>query len=123
MVLFNLRPKSIYVHLDQMLFDLKYDPSIIEIPIPRYFKEDDHIKVNLAFTEAVVRSGGKKKGKKSSKKKSKKKKVVEEEHKVAKTFKEKEFMVDNLLEKFHDSAEPEEEVREDPFSIEGWLTS
>jgi hypothetical protein len=25
------------------LFDLKYDPSIIEIPVPRYFKEDDRI--------------------------------------------------------------------------------
>jgi len=29
------------VHLDQLLFDLKYDPSILEIPVPRYFKEDD----------------------------------------------------------------------------------
>jgi hypothetical protein len=41
MVLFNPRPKSLYVHLDQLLFDLKYDPSILEIPVPRYFKEDD----------------------------------------------------------------------------------
>jgi len=30
-----------YVHLDQLLFDLKYDPSVIEIPVPRYFKEFD----------------------------------------------------------------------------------
>ena len=43
MVLFNPRPRSIYVHLDQLLFDLKYDPSIIEIPVPRYFKEEDNI--------------------------------------------------------------------------------
>ena len=33
----NPRPNSIYVHLDQLLFDLKYDPSVIEIPVPRYF--------------------------------------------------------------------------------------
>lgn len=41
MVLFNPRKDSIYVHLDQLLFDLKYDPSIIEMPVPRYFREDD----------------------------------------------------------------------------------
>lgn len=41
MVLKNPRKGSYYVHLDQLLFDLKYDPSIIEIPVPRYFKEDD----------------------------------------------------------------------------------
>jgi hypothetical protein len=33
-VLFNPRSKSIYVHLDQLLFDLKYDPSMIKIPLP-----------------------------------------------------------------------------------------
>jgi hypothetical protein len=26
---------------------LKYDPSVIEIPVPRYFKEDDRIPVEL----------------------------------------------------------------------------
>ena len=31
LVLFNPRPASMYVHLDQLLFDLKYDPSVIEI--------------------------------------------------------------------------------------------
>ena len=35
LVLFNPRPASMYVHLDQLLFDLKYDPSIIEIPVPK----------------------------------------------------------------------------------------
>jgi hypothetical protein len=33
------------------LFDLKYDPSIIEIPVPRYFKEDDRIPVDVEFKE------------------------------------------------------------------------
>ena len=43
----NPRAYSIYVHMDQLLFDLKYDPSIIEIPVPRYFKEDDRIPVEV----------------------------------------------------------------------------
>jgi IQ and AAA domain-containing protein len=47
MVDLNPRPYSIYVHLDQLLFDLKYDPSVIEIPVPRYFKEDDRIPVDV----------------------------------------------------------------------------
>lgn len=70
--LFNPRPKSIYVHLDQLLFDLKYDPSILEIPVPAYFKEDDKIPVEMAFREKVDR-GEKKKKKKKKKKKAKKK--------------------------------------------------
>ena len=66
-----------------MLFDLKYDPSIIEIPVPRYFKEDDRIDVDLIFKEKVDR-GGKKKGKKkkkAKKKKGKKKKKADDEEK------------------------------------------
>ena len=75
LVLFNPRPGSVYVHLDQLLFDLKYDPSIIEIPVPRYFKEDDRIPIDVVFKEPVAREGGKKKkGKKGGKKKGKKKK-------------------------------------------------
>lgn len=75
-MLFNNRPTSIYVHLDQLLFDLKYDPSMIEIPVPRYFKEDDRIENLFKFKEAVERDTGKKKKKKT--KKGKKKKVEEE---------------------------------------------
>ena len=41
LVMYHPRPGVPYVHLDQLLFDLKYDPSIIEIPVPRYFREDD----------------------------------------------------------------------------------
>jgi len=78
LIIFNPRPKSIYVHLDQLLFDLKYDPSIIEIPVPQYFKEEDRLKVELAFKEKVERDTGKKK-KKAKKKSKKKKKTAEEE--------------------------------------------
>lgn len=72
------RPKSIYVHLDQLLFDLRYDPSVIEIPVPRYYREDDRIAVDLAFKERVIRDDGTKK-KKVTKKKAKKKKKGDEE--------------------------------------------
>jgi hypothetical protein len=65
--------------LDQLLFDLKYDPSAIEIPVPRYFKEkDDNLKVKLMFKEEVERAGGKKKKKGGRKKKGKKKKDKDE---------------------------------------------
>lgn len=96
LVLFNPRPKSIYVHLDQLLFDLKYDPSIIEIPVPRYFKEDDRIKVEMAFKEKVERDTGKKK--KAKKVKKKKKKGGDDEEKFEpKSTKEKEFLLDKIM--------------------------
>jgi hypothetical protein len=67
------------VHLDQLLFDLKYDPSIIEIPVPRYFREErDNIEVKILLKEAVDR-GGKKKKKKGGGKKKKKKKTEDKE--------------------------------------------
>ena len=81
LIFYNPRPKSIYVHLDQLLFDLKYDPQIIEIPIPRYFKEDARIPVNITSKEKVDRGGGKKGKKKGPKKKGKKKKRDDDEEK------------------------------------------
>jgi len=72
LVLFNPRPKSVYVHLDQLLFDLKYDPSMIEIPVPNYFREDDRIPCDIEFKEKVEKDEGKKKKKKAKKKKKKK---------------------------------------------------
>jgi len=59
------------VHLDQLLFDLKYDPSVIEIPVPRYFREDDRIPVDIDFKEKVEKDDGKKKRKRKKKKKKK----------------------------------------------------
>ena len=67
------RPKSIYVHLDQLLFDLKYDPSVIEIPVPRFFAEDDRLPMELLFKEKVEYDDAKKKKKPKPKKKKKKK--------------------------------------------------
>jgi hypothetical protein len=82
LVLFNPRPASMYVHLDQLLFDLKYDPSIIEIPVPRYFREFDQIPIDLQFREPVQKEGGKKRAKKAKKKKSKKKKKADDDDEV-----------------------------------------
>ena len=78
---YNFRPGSIYIHLDGLLFDLKYDPSVIELPVPRYFQEDDQIPVDIVFKEKVVRDGAKKKkgkGRKKGGKKGKKKKKADE---------------------------------------------
>lgn len=41
LVFFNPRAKSIYINLDDILMDLKTDPRELEIPIPRYFLEDN----------------------------------------------------------------------------------
>jgi hypothetical protein len=71
------------VHLDQLLFDLKYDPSILEIPVPRYFREDDRLPVDIDFSEKVEKDTGKKK-KKKKKKKGKKKKGDDDDDKKKK---------------------------------------
>jgi hypothetical protein len=69
-----------YIHLDQLLFDLKYDPSVIEIPVPRYFKDiQDRIPVDLKFTTIGMNRKAKK-----EKKKKKKGKGAEEEEKEEK---------------------------------------
>jgi len=40
------------------LFDLKYDPAVVEIPVPRYFGDvGDDIEVTVALKEAVYRGG------------------------------------------------------------------
>merc|ERR1712127_235324 len=86
LVAFNTRPGSIYVHLDRLLFDLKYDPSVIEIPVPRYFKEDDRIPVDV--------------GKKKRRKKKKKGGDDEEKVKPPMQLDEKSQLMDALLEQY-----------------------
>jgi len=119
LVAFNNRAGSIYVHLDGLLFDLKYDPSVIEIPVPRYFKEEDNIPVDLVFKEKVEREGGKKKKKGKKKGKKKKKKADDDEPpKVYPSFGEKEMYIDAILEKRHGNKDPIEEVVHDPFTLD-----
>ena len=122
LIAYNYRPGSIYIHLDGLLFDLKYDPSVIEIPVPRYFKEDDNIKVNLVFTEKVERDGEKKKkGKKKGKKKKAKKKKegdADKEVKEPASMARKEFWINTVLEKRFESTDPVEEIVHDPFTLD-----
>lgn len=74
------RKGTMYIHLDQLLFDLKYDPSVIEIPVPRYFKDiQDRIPVELKFTSTAMNRKAKK-----EKKSKKKKKGADEEEKEEK---------------------------------------
>ena len=106
-----------------MLFDLKYDPSVIEIPVPRYFKEDDQIPVNLVFKEKVERDGKKKKKKTGGKgkKKGKKKKTGAEDDgpkKKVMTLHEKEAHIDTVLMERFKSTEPVEEIGYDPFAMD-----
>ena len=114
MIEVNPRKDSIYVHLDSLLFDLKYDPSVIEIPVPRYFKEDDRVEVDLVFKEKVERDGKKtKKAKKKAKaKKGKKAKRTDDEEvkeEIA-TLIQKENWIDKELQKTFKTTEPTVEL-------------
>jgi len=128
LVNFNFREGSIYVHLDGLLFDLKYDPSVIEIPVPRYFKEDDQIPVDIVFKEKVDRGGGGKK-KKGAKKKGKgkkgKKKANDDDapKKKVLSMNEKEAQINNVLLSRFATDEPVEEVAYDPFTLDLEITS
>ena len=127
---YNMREGSIYVHLDGLLFDLKYDPSVIEIPVPRYFKEDDQIPIDIVFKDKVERDGGGKKkkkkgGKKGKGKKGKKKKGDDDDGPKKKilTLNEKEAQIDNVLMKRFDTTEPVEELALDPLTLDLEITS
>jgi hypothetical protein len=39
---FNPRMKTDFVNLDEYLIDLKLSPNQIEVPIPNFFREDEH---------------------------------------------------------------------------------
>jgi hypothetical protein len=107
------------VHLDQLLFDLKYDPSILEIPVPRYFREDDRLPVEMKWAEKVERDEGKKKKKKKKKKAKKKKKGDEEKPPPPPMpLEEKQQMVDKMLDEHLLHHEAEFEVVHDPFTME-----
>jgi len=100
------------------LFDLKYDPSIIEIPVPRYFKEDDRIPVEVQLAKVEKEGGGKKK-KKAKKKKKKKKDDDEGEKKPPPMpLDEKNHLMNHLLKTYKGYEEPEVEVVQDPFTLD-----
>jgi len=84
------------------------------MPIPSYFKEDDKIKVELAFKEKVERDT--------------KKKKAEEPKPEPKSMREKEFIVDKIMDT-HNSypnfkgSEPIEEIVHDPFTLDMEIVS
>jgi len=105
------RTNSLYVHLDSLLFDLKYDPTVIELPVPRYFKEEDRIDIDLAFKEKVKRDGdkakkGKGKGKKKKGKKKKKKDDDDEPKEAITTITRKEGWIDDTAKEIFFTKEP-----------------
>ncbi len=91
--------------------------------MPRYFKEDDKIKVELAFKEKVERDTKKKKKKTKAGGKKKKKAKEEEAPKEPRSVKEKEFLIDKILEQAHQSSEPEVEIVHDPFTLDMEIVS
>ncbi len=108
------------MHLDSLLFDLKYDPSVIEIPVPRYFKEDDRIDLDIIFKEKVDRGGKKKKKKKKKAKKKKKGKKKKEEEPLPPEPSKAEidsWIVKESMTTFK-TDEPVHEVIADPFSLD-----
>lgn len=117
---FNNRPGSIYIHLDQLLFDLKYDPSIIEIPVPRYFREDDRIPIDILFKEKVEIDSGKKKKKKKPKKKKKKKGGDDEEPPKSPrmALDKKTQLMSQLMKDYNGDDDPEHELVQDPFTLD-----
>ena len=95
------------------MFDLKYDPSVIEIPVPRYFREDDRIELDLVFKEAVEKEGGGKKKKKKAKKKKKKKKKDDDEGEKKPPpmpLAEKQDLINSLMIRYNKDDEPENEI-------------
>lgn len=103
-----------------MLFDLKYDPSVIEIPVPRYFREDDRVELDLVWKEPVEKETGKKKKKKKAGKKKKKKKKGDDEEKkpLPLPLAEKQELMNSLMTRYNKNDEPEIEVVQDPFTLD-----
>ena len=103
-----------------MLYDLKYDPSVIEIPVPRYFREDDRIELDLIWKEPVEKETGKKKKKKGGKKKKKKKKKSDDDEKKPPPMPlaEKQELINSLMTRYNKNDEPEIEAVQDPFTLD-----
>ena len=94
--------------------------------MPRYFKEDDPIPVDIVFKNPVQRDGKKKKGKKGGKKGGKKKKKSGDDDapkKEVKSMIQKETEINKILMTRFETDEPVEEVAYDPFTLDLEITS
>lgn len=108
------RTNSLYVHLDSLLTQMKYDPTVIELPVPRYFKEDNKNDIEMLFSEKVKRDGDKAKKPKKPKKPKKEKKEEEPEPKEPILKKEK-WIDDESIKEFGTKEPAQEVVVADPF--------
>jgi hypothetical protein len=109
----NRRPHSTLLHLDDVLMDLKLDPRVLEIPAPRWLRDniqpDEHLKL-LNLEEKSEETKEKKKKTADTKKTAK-----VEEPKVPQTIAEKNAWYDKIIEE--NKIQDEEEVTE-PFAYE-----
>ena len=117
---FNRRPHSILVHLDDILMDLKMDPKVLEVPVPRWLRDnvqpDDHLKLlNLEEKSEEKKAKKKKKKKKKKAKKDKDKDKENDEPKLPVTIAEKNAWYDKIIK---DNSLQEEEELLEPFTYE-----
>jgi len=115
LITFNKRPRSDLIHLDDLLMDLKKDPDVLEVPIPRFFKVDDRIPVKIVIPEVLEK---KKEDEEEEKKKKKKKKVEPEEKKPLIPLCKKNQLLKHFMTQAYDTDEPAEEEITQPFFID-----
>eukprot|EP00831_Metopus_contortus_P056257 TRINITY_DN47_c0_g1_i6.p2 TRINITY_DN47_c0_g1~~TRINITY_DN47_c0_g1_i6.p2 ORF type:complete len:392 (-),score=135.85 TRINITY_DN47_c0_g1_i6:1317-2492(-) len=117
MIEHNRRPHSTLVHLDDILMDLKLDPRVLEVPVPRWLRDEEPPSEALKVLnlEQKAEEKKKKKKKKGKKKGGKKKKKEGEEPKIPQTIGEKEAWYDKIISE--NNIQEEEEVVE-PFAYE-----
>ena len=113
----NRRPHSTLVHLDDILMDLKLDPKVLEIPVPRWLRDNEPPCPELKLLDLEHKDEEKKKkkgkGKKKKKKATKKDKDKDKEDdgpKLPKTIGEKEAWYDKII--TENNIQEEEEMTE-----------
>jgi len=114
----NRRPHSTLVHMDDILMDLKLDPRVLEVPVPRWLRDEVQPSDTLKLLNLEAKSEEKKKKKKKGKKGKKSgdgKKKKDDGPKLPSTIGEKQAWYDKIIQ--DNSIQEEEEVTE-PFVYE-----
>ncbi len=111
----NRRPHSTLVHLDDILMDLKLDPRVLEVPIPRWLRDDIQPNDQLKLLNLEEKAEEKKEKKKKKGKKKVSEKKEDEGPKIPKTNPEKQAWYDKIIQE--NKIQEEEEMAE-PFSYD-----
>ena len=115
----NRRPHSTLVHLDDILMDLKLDSRVLEVPVPRWLRDEvqpeDNLKLLNLESKSETKEKKKKKGKKGAKKGGKEKEKKDDGPKLPSTIGEKQLWYDKIIQE--NNIQEEEEVAE-PFAYE-----